>query len=139
MTCAVEIKVSNAHANSENTFNPKKSPAKAKAKILEGDEDKHFKPDHFEKAPKSNPSHIYSTAAAKPDTPLTSTTRAGKHEGRIILTGAISKDSEIVLNNHKIMYLILGSIVEISHKKMYVNNKFKEEYTIETDNLQATS
>ena len=37
------------------------------------------------------------------------------------------------------MYLILGSIVEISHKKMYVNNQFKEEYTFKTDNLQATS
>ena len=37
------------------------------------------------------------------------------------------------------MYLILGSIVETSLKKMYVNNKIKEEYTIETDNLQATS
>ena len=37
------------------------------------------------------------------------------------------------------MNLILGSIVEISHKKMYVNNQFKEEYTFETDNLQATS
>ena len=95
---AVEIKVSNAHANSENTFNSKKSPATAKAKIPEGDEDKQFKPDHFEMAPKPNPSHVYSTtAAAKPDTPLTSTTRAGKHRGRIILTGAISKDSELVL------------------------------------------
>ena len=31
------------------------------------------------------------------------------------------------------MNLILGSIVEISHKKMYVNNPFKEEYTFETD------
>ena len=31
------------------------------------------------------------------------------------------------------MYLILGSIVEISHKKMYVNKPFKEEYTFETD------
>ena len=92
---AVEIKVSNAHANSENTFNPKKSPAKAKAKILEGDEGKQFKTDHFEKAPKPNPSHVSSTAAAKPDTPpLTSTSRAGKHEGRTILTGAISKDSD---------------------------------------------
>ena len=91
---AVEIKVSDAHANSENTFNSKKSPAKAKAKILEGDEDKHFKPDHFEKAPKPNPSHVSSTAAAKPDTPLTSTSRAGKHEGRTNLTGAISKDSD---------------------------------------------
>ena len=29
---AIEIKVSNAHANSENTFNLKESPAKAKAK-----------------------------------------------------------------------------------------------------------
>ena len=95
---AVEIKVSDAHANSENTFNSKKSPSTAKAKIPEGDEDKHYKPDHFEKAPKPNPSHVYSTtAAAKPDTPLTSTSRAGKHEGRTNLTGAISKDSEIIL------------------------------------------
>ena len=37
------------------------------------------------------------------------------------------------------MNLILGSIVEISHKKMYVNNQFKEEYTFKTDNLQAIS
>ena len=37
------------------------------------------------------------------------------------------------------MYLILGSIVEISHKKMYVNNQLKEEYTFKTDNLQATT
>ena len=92
---AVEIKVSNPHANLENTFNSKESPAKAKAKILEGDEGKQFKTDHFEKAPKPNPSHVHSiTAAAKPDTPLTSTSRAGKHEGRTNLTGAISKDSD---------------------------------------------
>ena len=93
---AVEIKVSDAHANSENTFNSKKSPSTAKAKIPEGEEDKQFKPDHFEKEnPKPNPSHVYSTAAtAKPDTPLTSTSRAGKHEGRTNLTGAISKDSD---------------------------------------------
>ena len=31
------------------------------------------------------------------------------------------------------MYLILGPIVEISYKKMYVNKPFKEEYTFETD------
>ena len=92
---AVEIKVSNPHANLENTFNSKESPAKAKAKILEKDEGKQFKTDHLEKAPKPNPSHVSSTAAAKPDTPpLTSTSRAGKHEGRTILTGAISKDSD---------------------------------------------
>ena len=99
VTLAVEIKGSDAHANSENTFNLKKSPATAKAKIPEGEEDKQFKPDHFEKEnPKPNPSHVYSTAAAaKPDTPLTSTTRAGKHRGRIVLTGAIGKDSELVL------------------------------------------
>ena len=44
---AVEIKGSDVHANSENTFDLKKSPAKTKAKIPEGEEDKHFKPDHF--------------------------------------------------------------------------------------------
>ena len=92
---AVEIKVSNPHANLENTFNSKESPAKAKAKILEKDEGKQFKTDHLEKAPKPNPSHVSSTAAAKPDTPpLTSTSREGKHEGRAKLTGAISKDSD---------------------------------------------
>ena len=96
---AVEIKGSNAHANLGDTFNLKKSPGTAKAKIPEGEEDKQFKPDYFEKEnPKPNPSHVYSTAAAaKPDTPLTSTTRAGKHRGRINLTGAIGKDSELVL------------------------------------------
>ena len=31
------------------------------------------------------------------------------------------------------MNLILGSIAEISHKKMYVNNQFKEEYTFATE------
>ena len=31
------------------------------------------------------------------------------------------------------MNLILGSIVKISHKKMYVNKPFKEEYTFEAD------
>ena len=31
------------------------------------------------------------------------------------------------------MNLILGSIVENSHKKMYVHNPSKEEYTFETD------
>ena len=45
---AVEIKGSDAHANSEDTFNLKKSPDTAKAKIPEGEEDKQFKPDHFE-------------------------------------------------------------------------------------------
>ena len=90
---AVEIKVGNTHANSENTFNSKESPAKAKAKILEGD-NKLFKPDHLEKAAKPNPSHVSSTATAKPDTPLTSTNREGKHEGRANLTAAISKDSD---------------------------------------------
>ena len=44
---AVEIKWSDAHANSEDTFNLKKSPGTAKAKIPEGEEDKLFKPDHF--------------------------------------------------------------------------------------------
>ena len=33
------------------------------------------------------------------------------------------------------MYLILGPIVEISYKKMYVNNQLKEKYTFEADNL----
>ena len=76
-----------------------KSPITAKAKIPEGEEDKQFKPDHFEKEnPKPNPSHVHSTAAAaKPDTPLTSTARAGKHRGCIVLTGAIGKDTELVL------------------------------------------
>ena len=31
------------------------------------------------------------------------------------------------------MYLILGSIVEVSYKKMYENKPFKEKYTLETD------
>ena len=31
------------------------------------------------------------------------------------------------------MNLILGSIVEISYKKMYVNKPFKEEYAFEAD------
>ena len=73
-------------------FNLKKSPATAKAKIPEGEEDKQFKPDHFEmENPKPNSRrHVYSTtAAAKPDSPLTSTIRAGKHRGRTILTGEI--------------------------------------------------
>ena len=37
------------------------------------------------------------------------------------------------------MYLILGSIVETSLKNMYARKPIKEEYTFETDNLQATS
>ena len=37
------------------------------------------------------------------------------------------------------MYLILGSIVETSLKNMYVRKPIKEEYTFETDSLQATS
>ena len=31
------------------------------------------------------------------------------------------------------MNLILGSIVEVSYKKMYENKPFKEKYTFETD------
>ena len=92
---AVEIKVSNPHANLENTINSKESPAKAKTKILEEDEGKQFKTDHLEKAPKPNPSHVSSTATAKPETPpLTSNSRAGKHDGRTKLIGAISKDGD---------------------------------------------
>ena len=45
---AVEIKGSDAHANSEDTFNLKKSTGTAKAKIPEAEEDKQFKPDYFE-------------------------------------------------------------------------------------------
>ena len=79
----------------KNTVNSKESPAKAKAKILEEDEGKQFKTHDLEKAPKPNPSHVSSTAAAKPETPpLTSNSRAGKHDGRTKLTGAISKDSD---------------------------------------------
>ena len=92
---AVEIKVSNPHANLKTTVNSKESAAKAKTKILEEDEGKQFKTDHLEKAPKPNPSHVSSTAAAKPETPpLTSNSRAGKHDGGTKLTGAISKDSD---------------------------------------------
>ena len=89
---AVEIKVNNPHANLEKTINSKESPAKAKTKILEEDEGKQFKTDHLEKAPKPNPSHVSSTATAKPEAPpLTSNSRAGKHDGRPKLIGAISK------------------------------------------------
>ena len=92
---AVEIKVNNPHANLEKTINSKESPAKAKTKILEEDEGKQFKTDHLEKLPKPNPSHVCSTAAAKPEKPpLTSNSRAGKHDGRPKLIGAISKDGD---------------------------------------------
>ena len=37
------------------------------------------------------------------------------------------------------MYLILGSLAETSLKNMYVRKPIKEEYTFETENLQATS
>ena len=37
------------------------------------------------------------------------------------------------------MYLILGLLVEISYKKMYVNNQSKEKYTFEADIYNATS
>ena len=92
---AVEIKENNPHANLEKTINSKESPAKAKTKILEEDEGKQFKTDHLEKLPKLNPSHAGSTAADKPDTPpLSSKSRAGKHDGRPKLIGAISKDKD---------------------------------------------
>ena len=92
---AVEIKVNNPHANLEKTINSKESPAKAKTKILEEDEGKQFKTDHLEKLPKPNPSHVGSMAAVKPETPpLTSNSRAGKHDGHPKLIGAISKDGD---------------------------------------------
>ena len=74
------------------------SPAKAKAKILEGDEGKQFKTDHFEKTPKPNPSHVYSTAATvKPDTPLTSTARAmeKEHHGILVFREVFGVTNEI--------------------------------------------
>ena len=63
---AVEIKVKNPLANLNKTINSKKSPAKAKAKILvEEEEGKHFKTDHLELS-KPNHSHVGSTTAARP-------------------------------------------------------------------------
>ena len=77
----------------EKTINSKESPAKAKTKIFEEDEAKKFKTNHLERLPKPNPSHVGSTAAAKPETPpLTSYSKAGKHDGRPKLIGATSKN-----------------------------------------------
>ena len=65
--------MTDAHANLEVIFNSKKSPGTAKAKTPEGEEDDPFKPEKENSKP--NPRHVHSTkAAAKPDTPLTSTT-----------------------------------------------------------------
>ena len=60
------------HANSDNTFNFKKSNATAKAEIPERKEDEQIKPDHLEiESPKPNSRlHVSSTTAAKPDTDL---------------------------------------------------------------------
>ena len=82
--------------NSEVTFNSKSKPGTAKAETSEGNEDEPFKPDHLElENPKPNTRHAHSTtAAARPDKPLTSTTRAGKQIGRIILTGATGMDRD---------------------------------------------
>ena len=44
---AVEIKWNDAHANSKDTFNLKKKSWHSQSKILQGEEDKLFKPDHF--------------------------------------------------------------------------------------------
>ena len=87
--------MNNPLANLEKTINSKESPAKAKTKILEEDEGKQLKTDHLEKLPKPNPSHVGSTAAAKPETPpLTSNSKAGKHDGLPKLIGAISKNED---------------------------------------------
>ena len=79
---------------SEVAFNSKSKPGTTKADTSEGNEDEPFKPDHLElENSKPNTCHALSTTApARPEKPLTSTTRAGKQIGRIILTGATGMD-----------------------------------------------